>query len=108
MAASAPASSRGISIYFAFPDGVFHYVCAECNALCCRSLAFGGRLREVGQLLELYPALGSSAIARKGDSLLFLPLASGCVFLDGETGAASRSGMARHSSQVDVYCSPST
>ena len=29
-------------IFFAFPDGVFHHVCAECTALCCRGQGFAG------------------------------------------------------------------
>src|SRR5687768_9293505 len=32
-------------IFFAFPDGVFHHVCAECTALCCRGQGFAGSLK---------------------------------------------------------------
>jgi hypothetical protein len=34
-----------MDIFFAFPDGVFHHVCAECTALCCRGQGFAGSLK---------------------------------------------------------------
>ena len=70
-------------IYFAFPDGVFDYVCAECDALCCRGQGFGGSLRrEMGTLLTLYPSLHSMAIRRRGDVVHFATFRQGCQFLD--------------------------
>lgn len=70
-------------IHFAFPDGVFDYVCAECDALCCRGQGFGGSLRrEMGTLLTLYPSLQSMATRRRGDVIHFATFRQGCQFLD--------------------------
>jgi len=70
-------------LYMAFPDGVFHYVCAECTALCCRGEGFSGSLkREMPALLTLYPALGSAVISRQGSRLEFFTPAGRCFFLD--------------------------
>ena len=73
------------SIYFAFPDGVFDYVCAECDALCCRGQGFGGSLRrEMGTLLTLYPSLHGMAVRRRGDVVHFATFRQGCQFLDAD------------------------
>jgi len=73
------------SLYFSFPDGVFHYVCAECTALCCKGYGFAGSLeREMGRLLTLYPELSSAALERRGDILSFGTPAGGCHFLDSD------------------------
>jgi hypothetical protein len=70
-------------IHFAFPDGVFDYVCAECDALCCRGQGFGGSLRrEMGTLLTLYPSLQTMAIRRRGDVVYFATFRQGCQFLE--------------------------
>ena len=70
------------SIYLAFPDGVFDYVCAECTALCCRGQGFAGNLtRETGELLRLYPALQWAAVRRRGDEVNFITPAGRCFFL---------------------------
>lgn len=70
------------SMYFAFPDGVLHHVCAECAALCCKGQGFGGSLgREMGQLLHMYPALESMVVSRQGDLLTFATPAGRCHFL---------------------------
>ena len=70
-------------IYFSFPDGVFDYVCAECDALCCRGQGFGGSLhREMATLLTLYPSLQSMAVRRRGDVLHFATFRQACQFLD--------------------------
>lgn len=77
-------SSPGpVPLYFAFPDGSMHYVCAECTALCCRGHGFAGSVRrEVPSLLQLYPALGSMATGRLGDIVSFKTLTGGgCPFL---------------------------
>lgn len=78
-----PVETGGVSLYFAFPDGVFHYVCAECTALCCRGQGFAGSLhREMRQLLTLHPSLGSMAISRHGDVITFATPSGRCHFLD--------------------------
>ena len=70
-------------IYFAFPDGVFNYVCAECTALCCKGHGFGGSLeKELRPLFVLYPQIESMAIRREGDYVEFATLSSGCLLLD--------------------------
>ena len=70
-------------LYMAFPDGVFHYVCAECTALCCRGQGFGGSLkREMPALLSIYPLLGRAVVSRQGSMLSFGTPAGRCFFLD--------------------------
>jgi hypothetical protein len=84
-------------LFFAFPDGVYDYVCAECTALCCRGHGFGGSLsRGVSTLLTLYPRLGLTVAARHGDVLEFHTPPSGCVFLekDNRCGIEIRHGRA--------------
>lgn len=72
-------------LYFAFPDGVFHYVCAECTALCCRGHGFAGSLgREMGRLLTLHPELASAVVERRGEIVRVATATSGCHFLDGD------------------------
>ncbi len=89
-------------LYFAFPDGVFHYVCAECTALCCRGQGFAGSLgREMGRLLTLYPKLGNAVVGRRGEILHVATPMGRCHFLDGddlcriekEHGRASKPGV---------------
>lgn len=89
-------------LYFAFPDGVFHYVCAECTALCCRGQGFAGSLgREMGRLLTLYPKLGNAVVGRRGEILHVATPMGRCHFLDGddlcriekEHGRASKPGI---------------
>ncbi len=77
--------SQGPRLFLAFPDGVYHYVCSECTALCCRGHGFGGNLRrEMGTLLQLYPSLSSAAAHRQGDVLSFHTPPTGCCFLDSD------------------------
>lgn len=72
-----------VPIYFAFPDGAFHYVCAECTALCCRGQGFAGSLeREMGQLIQLYPNLASAVLERRGPLLTVATPAGRCHFLE--------------------------
>jgi len=72
-----------VPIYFAFPDGVLDYVCAECDALCCRGQGFGGSLRrEMRTLLTLYPSLQTMAVRRRGDVVYFATFRQGCQFLE--------------------------
>ncbi len=71
------------SLFFAFIDGVFHYECRDCNALCCRGQGFAGNLKkEMGTLLDLYPALGGMAVGREGDIVSFATPSGACHFLD--------------------------
>lgn len=80
--------SNGIAtteFYFAFPDGVFQYVCPECDALCCRGQGFAGNLRrEMQKLVQLYPALESMAVARHGNILSFATPTGRCHFLEAD------------------------
>lgn len=70
-------------LYFAFPDGVFDYVCAECDPLCCRGQGFMGSLtREVRTLVQLYPSLESMAISRWGNIVSFATPRGRCHFLE--------------------------
>jgi hypothetical protein len=74
-----------LTFYFPFPDGVLHYACAECDALCCRGSGFGGSLsREMTKLLALYPALEGAVVARRGDMLSFQTPAGRCFFLQND------------------------
>lgn len=76
-----------IPLYFAFPDGVLHYVCAECTALCCRGHGLGGSLRrEMGTLIQLYPALASQTVRRRGPILTIATPSAGCHFLEADHG----------------------
>lgn len=79
-----PAKNNEVRIYFAFPDGVFHYVCAECTALCCRAgLGLQGSLRrELKPLLSIYPQFAGMAIARHGHLITFSTPVGQCFFLD--------------------------
>ncbi len=71
-----------LKLYLAFPDGVFHYICAECDALCCRGGGFSASWRhEAGPLLERYPALNTLAVSRRDDVVRFANAPSGCFFL---------------------------
>ena len=78
-----PAKGGGsVPLFFAFPDGVFHHVCAECNALCCRGGGFGGSMkREMPFLLKCYPELSTAVTGRQGDILHFATPVDGCPFL---------------------------
>jgi hypothetical protein len=74
-----------LTFYLPFPDGVLQYVCAECDALCCRGHSFGGSLsREMGTLFVLYPALEGAVIARRGDIVTVRNPARACYFLTGD------------------------
>ncbi len=73
---------RPVSLFFAFPDGVFHYVCAECNALCCRGQGFGGNVeREMGFLLKTYPGLSALVTMRHRDLIDISTPLGRCFFL---------------------------
>ena len=77
--------NQQVPLYFAFPDGVYHYVCAECTALCCKGDGFGGSLkREVRSLFVLYPQLESMTVARHGDTVTFANAKGACQFLDAD------------------------
>lgn len=69
-------------IFFAFPDGVFHHVCAECTALCCRGQGFAGSLkREMNYIFKNYPPLASLVTEREGDVVTVATPAGRCFFL---------------------------
>ena len=71
-----------IDIFFAFPDGVFHHVCAECTALCCRGQGFAGSLkREMNYIFRNYPQLSSLVTEREGDVVTVATPAGRCFFL---------------------------
>ena len=76
---------QAVPLFFAFPDGVYHYVCAECTALCCRGQGFSGSLeREMKTLLQIYPALGSVSTGRVADQVSVTTPAGACFFLDAD------------------------
>jgi len=78
-------SNKQVPIYFAFPDGVYHYVCAECTALCCKGHGFAGSLkRELRSLFVLYPRFETMAVSRVGDTVTFLTTKDGCAVLDAD------------------------
>jgi hypothetical protein len=69
-------------IFFAFPDGVFHHVCAECTALCCRGQGFAGSLkREMNFVFKQYPPLASLVTEREGDVVTVATPTGRCFFL---------------------------
>jgi Fe-S-cluster containining protein len=75
--------SKDVPLYFAFPDGVYDYVCAECTALCCKGHGFGGNVeRELRPLFRRYPQLETLALERTGDQMILMTSAAGCVMLD--------------------------
>ena len=82
-------------LYFAFPDGALHYVCAECTALCCKGFGFGGSLeRHVRSLFVLYPALEATVVSRNADIVEMTTPPTGCHFLeaDNQCGIEARHG----------------
>jgi hypothetical protein len=75
-------ASAPTDIFFAFPDGVFHHVCAECTALCCRGQGFAGSLkREMNYIFQNYPQLSSLVTEREGDVVTVATPAGRCFFL---------------------------
>src|SRR5215510_6034698 len=78
-------SERPPELFFAFPDGVYDYVCAECTALCCKGHGFGGSLeREMRPLFRRYPELETMVLERQGDRVLFATTVGGCLMLDAD------------------------
>lgn len=78
----AQALNNTLDIFFAFPDGVFHHVCAECTALCCRGQGFAGSLkREMNYIFRNYPALASLSTEREGDVVTVATPTGRCFFL---------------------------
>lgn len=92
-----------ISVYLAFPDGVFHYVCRECTQNCCyRSSEFDGSFgKELQHLVKLYPAMEITAMRRRGDVLGFATPSGRCYFLDQD----NRCGIeTRHGKEIKPAC----
>jgi len=76
------ATETTTDIFFAFPDGVFHHVCAECTALCCRGQGFAGSLkREMNYIFRNYPPLASLVTEREGDIVTVATPVGSCFFL---------------------------
>jgi Fe-S-cluster containining protein len=71
------------TFYFAFPDGVLHYDCARCTALCCRGYGIAAHDRELVQLLTRAPELASWATSRNRSIVHFQNPIGSCYFLDG-------------------------
>jgi hypothetical protein len=70
------------NIFFAFPDGVLHHVCAECTAICCRGQGFAGNLnREMAFIFQTYPQLTSLVTEREKDVVTCATPAGRCFFL---------------------------
>ena len=81
--ADQPKTVPAFDHFFAFIDGVYDYVCAECTALCCKGHGLGGNLeRELRPLFARYPQLESMAISRTGGQITFASTGGGCVLLD--------------------------
>jgi len=73
------------TLFFAFVDGAYDYVCAECTALCCKGHGFAGSLeREMRTLFARYPQLETMALSRHGDEVIVATAGSGCVMLDSD------------------------
>src|SRR5206468_8302170 len=71
-----------VPIFFAFPDGVLHYVCAECTALCCRGQGFAGNVkREMDFLFRKYPPLAGMVTERQKNIVTCATPAGRCFFL---------------------------
>jgi hypothetical protein len=70
------------NIFFAFPDGALHHVCAECTAICCRGQGFAGNLnREMGFIFQTYPQLTSLVTERENNVVTCATPAGRCFFL---------------------------
>jgi hypothetical protein len=69
-------------LYMAFPDGALNYVCAECDAHCCKGFGFGGSAKEMERVFELYPEVAPLTLDRAGSWVSMMTLATGCVLLD--------------------------
>lgn len=82
MSADLPSDINEVDIFLAFPDGVYHYVCAECTAICCRGHGFSVLKKEVPVLLTRYPAMESLAHGRAGSVVTMSTIANNCFFLD--------------------------
>lgn len=77
-----PADISEIDVFLAFPDGVYHYVCAECTAICCKGHGLSARKEELPVLLTRYPAMESLAFGRTGSVVTLSTLVNTCVLLD--------------------------
>jgi hypothetical protein len=74
-----------VELFFAFIDGAYDYVCAECTALCCKGHGMGGNFeRELRPLFARYPQLETMAMSRTGGQITLATTSSGCVLLDAD------------------------
>ncbi len=92
-----------VSVYYPFPDGVFHYVCRECTQNCCfRSAEFDGSFAvQLQHLVQLYPAMEITAIRKRGDVVGYATSSAGCYFLDQD----NRCGIeTRHGKELKPAC----
>jgi Fe-S-cluster containining protein len=71
-----------IPFHFAFPDGVLHYDCAQCTALCCLGHGVGAHRRELVPLLRKAPELSSWATTRNRELVYFQSPVGRCYFLN--------------------------
>jgi len=70
--------------YFAFPDRMYHYECAKCDALCCRGHGIGTAAKETPGLLSRYPELAWTVTKSSRLGSNFTNPAGGCFFLTAE------------------------
>src|SRR5215510_6203950 len=71
-----------VPLFFAFPDGVLNYVCAEGTALCCRGQGFAGSVkREMDVLFRKYPPLAGMVIERQRTIVTCSTPTGRCFFL---------------------------
>ncbi len=68
--------------FFAFPDGVLHYSCMQCNARCCLNAGIILDVRRDMELLQFYPILERRSL-RIRDTFLSIS-SSPCDLLDND------------------------
>lgn len=97
----------GPKLFFAFPDQVYDYACSDCTALCCKGGSFGGNMdREMGPLLEKYPALASFTTECRGKMSRFITPKGGCFFLSQNGGCGIEQELGKAAKPVDCSLFP--